>query len=43
LTQDELVIRIVNGGENMPPYGPTLKPQELKAIVDFLGSRKRRQ
>jgi ubiquinol-cytochrome c reductase cytochrome b subunit len=41
LTHDELVIRIVNGGTNMPPYGPTLKPQELSSIVSFLESRKR--
>jgi ubiquinol-cytochrome c reductase cytochrome b subunit len=41
LKHDELVIRIVNGGTNMPPYGPTLKPQELSDIVNFLDTRKR--
>jgi len=41
LNHDELVIRIVNGGYNMPPFGPTLKPQDLSDIVSFLESRKR--
>jgi ubiquinol-cytochrome c reductase cytochrome b subunit len=29
LTRDNLVIRIVNGGTNMPAFGPSLKPGEL--------------
>jgi ubiquinol-cytochrome c reductase cytochrome b subunit len=40
LTQDEMVIRIVNGGYNMPPYGNILKPEELSDIVSFLETRK---
>ncbi len=41
LTRDNLVIRIVNGGTNMPAFGSSLKPQELDALVAFLQSRKR--
>ena len=41
LTHDNLVIRIVNGGTNMPAYGSSLKPEELDALVAFLQSRKR--
>ena len=32
---------IVNGGTNMPVFGPSLKPGELDALVAFLQSRKR--
>ncbi len=41
LTHDNMVIRIVNGGNNMPAFGSSLKPQELDALVAFLESRKR--
>jgi ubiquinol-cytochrome c reductase cytochrome b subunit len=41
LTRDNMVIRIVNGGTNMPAYGSSLKPNELDALVAFLQSRKR--
>jgi dihydroorotate dehydrogenase electron transfer subunit len=41
LTRDNLVIRILNGGTNMPAYGPSLKPGELDALVAFLETRKR--
>jgi ubiquinol-cytochrome c reductase cytochrome b subunit len=41
LTRDNIVIRIVNGGGNMPAFGSSLKPQELDALVAFLESRKR--
>ena len=30
-----------NGGNNMPAFGSSLKPQELDALVAFLESRKR--
>jgi len=40
LTEDDLVIRISNGGRNMPPFASTLKPDELADIVAFLQSRK---
>jgi ubiquinol-cytochrome c reductase cytochrome b subunit len=35
------VIRIVNGGVNMPAFGNALKPEELAEITTFLQSRKR--
>ena len=41
LTHDNMVIRIVNGGNNMPAFGSSLKPQEVDALVAFLESRKR--
>lgn len=41
LTRDELVIRILNGGDGMPAYARILKPEELEATVAFLLSRKR--
>src|SRR5262249_5122102 len=41
LTHDNLVIRIVNGGTNMPAFGSSLKPGELDALVAFLETRKR--
>lgn len=39
LTRDEMIVRISNGGHNMPAFAGTLKPQELDAIVAFLQSR----
>jgi len=41
LTQDNMVIRIVNGGVNMPAFGGTLKPAEIDSLVAFLSSRRR--
>jgi len=41
LTKDNMVIRIVNGGVNMPAFGSTLKPAEIDELVAFLSSRKR--
>jgi ubiquinol-cytochrome c reductase cytochrome b subunit len=40
LTKDQMVIRISNGGRNMPGFASTLKPEELDALVAFLQSRK---
>jgi ubiquinol-cytochrome c reductase cytochrome b subunit len=39
LTNDAMIIRIMNGGTNMPPFAATLAPDELNALVAFLHSR----
>ncbi|MGO3184360.1 MAG: cytochrome b N-terminal domain-containing protein [Aequorivita sp.] len=36
LTEQEMIIRIVNGAENMPAYGGSLTKEELEDIVAFL-------
>jgi len=40
LTRDEIIIRISNGGKNMPAFAGNLKPEELEALAAFLMSRK---
>ena len=40
LSHDDLVIRISNGGRNMPAFASLLTPGELDHIVAFLESRK---
>jgi hypothetical protein len=37
---EDLRVRIVNGGTNMPAYGGILKKEELTSIIAFLHSRK---
>lgn len=39
LTRQELIIRISNGGSNMPAYGSEITKSELTALVDFLETR----
>jgi ubiquinol-cytochrome c reductase cytochrome b subunit len=39
LNENEMKIRIVNGGDNMPAYGSSLKSVEIDALVAFLKSR----
>ncbi|MGI8858027.1 MAG: cytochrome b N-terminal domain-containing protein [Thermomicrobiales bacterium] len=39
LPQEQITIRILNGGDNMPAYGGNLSPDELNAIIAFLKSR----
>jgi len=39
LSSDQLTWRILNGGLNMPAYGTTLSPEEVNALVAFLGTR----
>ncbi|MGI8955895.1 MAG: cytochrome b N-terminal domain-containing protein [Chthoniobacterales bacterium] len=41
LTHGDIIIRIVNGGVNMPAFGKSLKPEELADLSAFLESRKR--
>lgn len=41
LDRDQLVIRINNGGHNMPAFASSLTSEELEAIVAFLGTRGR--
>lgn len=43
LTTNNIIIRIVNGGVNMPSFGATLKPTEINDLVAFLETRKRPQ
>ena len=39
LRPDQITIRILNGGNNMPAYSSILKPDEVSALVAFLHSR----
>jgi ubiquinol-cytochrome c reductase cytochrome b subunit len=41
LRKEDMVIRIVNGGVNMPAFGASLKPDQIDDLVAFLQSRKR--
>ena len=43
LTHDQLTLKIVNGGYNMPAYAASIKPEELKDLTTFLESRKAEQ
>jgi ubiquinol-cytochrome c reductase cytochrome b subunit len=40
LNEKQITIRIVNGGDNMPAYGSSLKSKELNELVAFLKTRK---
>jgi len=40
LDKEQLTIKIVNGGGNMPAYGGSLSDKELRQLVSFLQSRK---
>jgi ubiquinol-cytochrome c reductase cytochrome b subunit len=42
LPRDQIVIRISNGGKNMPAFAGNLKPEELEALAEFLVSRRKR-
>ncbi len=40
LNTDQMTIRIINGGGNMPAFGSSLTKEELKDILAFLNTRK---
>lgn len=40
LSPNQLTIRILAGGDLMPPFADTLAPQEVEVLVTFLESRK---
>jgi|HubBroStandDraft_1064217.scaffolds.fasta_scaffold32536_3 ubiquinol-cytochrome c reductase cytochrome b subunit len=40
LTRDQILIRISNGGKNMPAYAGNLRPEELELLAEFLMARK---
>lgn len=40
LNEQQMMIRIINGGHNMPAFGQSLSGKELSEIVAFLRSRK---
>ncbi len=39
MTADEIRTRVYSGAENMPSYTHIMKPEEVSALVAFLGSR----
>jgi ubiquinol-cytochrome c reductase cytochrome b subunit len=40
LTPDEMTVRILNGGKNMPAFASILTPEQINALVAFLQSRR---
>jgi ubiquinol-cytochrome c reductase cytochrome b subunit len=40
LSKSDIIIRIVNGGVNMPAFGKTIPPEQLEEITAFVQSRK---
>ncbi len=42
LTEQDMVIRILNGGRNMPAFGGILHPDEVSDLVAYLKTRKLR-
>ncbi len=41
LTENDIILRIVNGGGNMPAFGNIVRPAEIDALVAFLKTRRR--
>ncbi len=40
LNKDQMTLKIVNGGKDMPAFGGTLSKEELNELVIFLETRK---
>jgi ubiquinol-cytochrome c reductase cytochrome b subunit len=40
LSKNQMILKIANGGVNMPAYAANLTPAEMDALVAFLQSRK---
>jgi len=41
LASDQMILRIANGGVNMPAFAGSLTPAQMDALVAFLQTRKR--
>ena len=39
-TKNQIIVRVLNGGYNMPAYGNNISPENLKALTAFLVSRR---
>ena len=40
LTQQDMIIRILNAGQNMPAFGGILHPDEVNDLVAYLQTRR---
>lgn len=40
LTPEQMTLRIMNGGYNMPAFAQSLKPREVDSLIAFLAARK---
>ncbi|MFZ0321032.1 MAG: cytochrome c, partial [Candidatus Sulfotelmatobacter sp.] len=40
LTEQQMILRILNGGHNMPAFAGILHPDETTALVEYLKTRK---
>jgi ubiquinol-cytochrome c reductase cytochrome b subunit len=43
LSANQMILRIANGGVNMPAYAANLTPAQMDALVAFLQTRKQQQ
>ena len=41
LKKDAIQKQIQNGGQTMPPFGPSLQPDEITTLVDMLSKQKK--
>ncbi|SDO35213.1 cytochrome c551 [Paenibacillus sp. yr247] len=39
-TKDQIATQIANGGNGMPPFKGTLKPEEITVLTDWLSAKK---